>query len=489
MQKGVDVGVRPTLATLCVLAVAWSQPVRAQAPIQNNKYSVELFNGPYFGASRPGSVAGANTATAAGVDAVAVNPAAAAVRDPYSWRWFDYDLTAGISFPGAFFVRSDFYNREPRPGQPEQRTRGLGLINFGASLQFGNLAISANTDQYQHEIAVADAAKPDVTVAFGRSNLVLAYGFLNNQIVVGAGLRLITASFNKEGTFAEDPFGSRFGAANNALNRRNNVLDLSGVGPQLGVVIKPDDEPFRIGVSYRHRILARPTADRPNTRSPEDGIARVGGYVLPERVVAPWEIEIGGAWQLGERPLNPRWRNPRLEDAEFRRRIERAREIRARQNVSGREERAIRRIEEQQFIAEQERLYEERREEYNRLPRERLLLMASALITGSSEDAVSVIGFAEQVREVTGRSVTVTPRIGIEGEPIANRLITRAGTYMEPSRSNPGSFRQHFTAGAELRLFHVPKIWVLQPFDISTVGFVDFAPRYMNFGLSISLWH
>ena len=461
-------------------------PVRAQSPpITDNKYAVELFNGPYFGPSRVGSLAGASAANATGVDAVSVNPAAPAVRDPYSARWIDYDITAGISFPGAFFVRSDFYNREPRADRPQQRTRGLGLVNLGATLQFGNLAISANTDQYQHEIAVADANKPDVTVAFGRSNLVMAYGFFGNQLVVGAGLRLITTSFSKEGGASQDYLG----AANNVLARRNNVLDLSGIGTQVGAVLKLEDEPFRLGISYRSSIEAKPTADRPNTRSPEDGVSRVGGYVLPERVVAPWEIEFGGALQLGERPINPRWRNPRLEESVLRHRIDQARIVRARQHVPAVEERAIRRIEEEQFLADQERLYEERRETYKRLPRERLLLLASAVVSGASRNAVSVIGFAEQERELVGQSVSVTPRVGIEGEPIANRLITRAGSYLEPSRYAGGSYRQHFTAGAEVRLFHVPKIWIIQEFDLCTVGFVDVAPRYLNFGLSLSFWH
>ncbi len=462
-------------------------PTEAQAPppIVDNRYAVELFNGPYFGPSRGGSVGGATAANAAGVDSVSVNPAAAAVRDPYSARWFDYDISAGISFPGVFFVKSDFYNREPRPDRPQQRTRGVGLVNLGASLQFGNLAISASTDQYQHEIAVADTRKPDVTVAFGRSNLALAYGLFGNQLVVGAGLRLITTSFRRAGNASQNYFG----AADNALSRGNVVLDLSGIGTQAGIVLKLDDEPFRLGLSYRSSIEARPTADRPDTRSPEDGVARVGGYVLPERVVAPWEVELGGALQLGERPLNPRWRNPRLEGAVLRHKIDEARAVRVRQHVPAREERAIRRIEEAQFVADQERLYEERRAEFKKLPREKLLLLASALVTGSTENAVSVIGFSEQERELVGRSISVTPRLGIEGEPIANRLVTRAGSYLEPSRYAGGSYRQHFTAGAEVRLFHVPKIWLIQEFDLCTVGFIDVAPRYLNFGLSLSFWH
>lgn len=481
---------RLAAAGALALSLSWqvfARSAHAQtAPqISNNEYAVELFNGPYFGPSRTGSVAGASVANATGVDAVSVNPAAPAVRDPYSARWFDYDVTAGISFPGVFFVKSDFYNREPRADRPQQRTRGVGLVSLGANLQFGNLAISANTDQYQHEIAVADARKPDVTVAFGRSNLVLAYGLFGNQLVVGAGLRLITASFSREGSASQNYFG----AANNALSRGNVVLDLSGIGTQAGAVLKLDDEPFRIGVSYRSLIEARPTADRPDTRSPEDGVARVSGYVLPERVVAPWEVEVGGAYQLGERPLNPRWRNPRLEEAELRHKIDDARIARARQHVPAREERAIRRIEEAQFAADQERLYEERRAAYKKLPREKLLLLASALVSGASRNAVSVIGFAEQERELVGQDVSITPRIGIEGEPIANRLITRAGSYLEPSRYAGGSYRQHFTAGAEMRLLHVPKIWLIQEFDLCTVGFIDVAPRYLNFGLSLSFWH
>ena len=474
---------------LCLLAAALAAPGSAVAqtspPITDNKYGVELFNGPYFGPSRGASLGGAVAANASGVDAISVNPASPAVRSPYSIGWIDYDVNAGISFPGAFFVKSDFYNREPAPGRSEQRTRGVGLLNLGLALQFGNLAIAASTDQYQHEIAIADPRKPDVTVAFGRSNLVAAYGFFANQLVVGAGLRLITASFSRAGAASKNYLG----AANNALSRANNVLDLAGIGTQFGAVLKLDDQPFRIGAAFRSPIEARPTADRPDTRSAVDGIARVDGFVLPERVTAPWELEVGGALQLGDRPLNPAWRNPRLEEAVLRHRLDEARIARSKEHIPPREERAIRRIEEEQFLAGQTRLADERRAAYRQLPRERLLLLASVLVSGATQDSVSVIGFAEQQREVVGRTVSLTPRVGIEGEPIANRLVTRAGSYLEPSRYAGGSYRQHFTAGAEVRLVHIPKIWLLQAFDLSSVGSFDVAPRYLNFGVSISFWH
>jgi len=71
--------------------------------------SIDLFQGPVLAPARATGLGGAFAAYAEGVDAIAANAAAVAVREPYSYTWFDYDLTASISFPAAF-RKTDFDN-------------------------------------------------------------------------------------------------------------------------------------------------------------------------------------------------------------------------------------------------------------------------------------------------------------------------------------------------------------------------------------------
>ena len=110
-------------------------------------------------------------------------------------------------------------------------------------------------------------------------------------------------------------------------------------------------------------------------------------------------------------------------------------------------------------------------------------------MTGPSSNAVSVEGFLDQRTETVGQKVTFTPRLGLEGEPIRNRMLLRTGTYLEPSRYEGGTARQHYTFGTDVRLFPLD-FWGLFPEADWKVGlFLDLAPRYTNAGIGIGNWH
>src|SRR4051812_19910824 len=78
-------------------------------PSQLAHCSIDLFQGPVLAPARTTGLGGAFAAYAEGVDAIAANGAAVAVRAPYSSGWFDYDLSLGLSFPAAF-RSTDFDN-------------------------------------------------------------------------------------------------------------------------------------------------------------------------------------------------------------------------------------------------------------------------------------------------------------------------------------------------------------------------------------------
>src|SRR6185369_3767531 len=94
-------------------------------------------------------------------------------------------------------------------------------------------------------------------------------------------------------------------------NTNAPVISMFGVAPQLGVIVKPEETQWRIGVTTRAPVSAGPfTLKSLINEERTDGtvIRRAGAsFILPNRIVEPWEIEAGLAYQLGPRPLNPRW--------------------------------------------------------------------------------------------------------------------------------------------------------------------------------------
>jgi hypothetical protein len=233
----------------------------------------------------------------------------------------------------------------------------------------------------------------------------------------------------------------------------------------------------------------------------------------------PWEVQVGAAIQLGPRPLNPQWINPRDEEATHRRQIAAARaarrvaqelELDAICDAEARAERArafavqekfMRREENERFAETGKRLRDERRARYVNWPRERITVLVELLVSGPSADAIGLESYfagqaalAQPVPPPTfdfrrsGQTVSYSPRLGFEGEPVANWLQTRFGTYIEPSRFG-GHARQHFTFGFDLKLapwsgfgLFGDQIWRIG-------GVADLAPRYQSFGVSIGAWH
>jgi hypothetical protein len=232
----------------------------------------------------------------------------------------------------------------------------------------------------------------------------------------------------------------------------------------------------------------------------------------------PWELELGAAIQLGPRPLNPQWMNPRTDEAPERRQIaaaraarriardleldavcdpaeraERARELEA-------QEKYVRRDEDRHFDETKQRLRGERRARYANWPRERITVLIELLVSGPSADAIGLESYFSgqaalaQTTSVidfrrSGESVSYSPRLGFEGEPVANWLQTRFGTYIEPSRFNTGHARQHFTFGFDMKLFPWSGFGLFGDQIWRIGGVADLAPRYQSFGVSIGAWH
>ncbi|WP_394838878.1 hypothetical protein LVJ94_18470 [Pendulispora rubella] len=434
-------------------------------------------------------LAGAYTGYAEGVEGTASNAAAPAVREPFSYKWFDYDLSASFSFPGTF-SGTDFDNRGRRNISGTSTFGDFLYLNLGLQLQFGEFGIAITDDLQQFNLTPATADNPGLTLQTSRWHAVAAYGFLGNQLVLGAGARIVALQIAQTGQFVPG----------------RTLFNMVGASPEAGMLYKPDGAVWRFGATLRAPVIARSLGESSTSIDPSSGVERAGKFIVPEKIVQPWEAEIGVSLQAGPRPLNPRWLNPHIEEAPVRARIERARAARDREHEAklaaapherrtalelafAEQERSLRMIEDMRLQAESDRLLAQRRARYANWPREKILIVASFLFTGASENTIDVASFLDQKLEPFGRSVTVMPRFGIEAEPVHDRVRARIGSYVEPSRFPNGSVRQHLTCGADIKLFPFDA-WGLIGATTWRISFaVDLAPRYANWGVGIGAWH
>ena len=431
------------------------------------------------------------TGAAQAVEGVYNNAAAPAVREPFSLSFVNIDPSIGFSLPGAY-GGTDFDNRgEQGNSANAQRTNRFLSYNAGLEVQVGPVGVTVMGDFLNYTVGSAQGTP--VSLTLGRIHAVAAYAFADNQVVIGAGARITFVNVQEQG-------------------QQGALVRMLGAAPQIGVIVKPNDVRWRIGTTARAAVNASPFA-LGTSDNPSSGVQQAGPFVLPKTITQPWELEAGIAYQLGPRPLNPVWIDPRgeeraLEDAAKARRVERkallaaelaslpvpaTEEERTAQAlhrfVLGREELAAEAREDQELAAARERAKDVRKARYLNWPREHLLMLASVVLTGPSDEAVALEGFIDQSREIVGRTVSASPRFAVESEPIPNLVRGRTGVYFEPSRFTDGTHRQHLTFGGDLRLFSWDIFGIVPDTTWRISAFLDLAPRYQNLGFSIGPWH
>lgn len=343
----------------------------------------------------------------------------------------------------------------------------------------------------RYDFASQGDVPSSVALNLTRYHLAAAYAFLRNQVCFGIGARAVFVQMNE--------LQSSGGA----------VISMFGAAPQIGMIVKPEDVQWRLGVTARAPVEAGPLDLGRISEVTEDGMTtrRAGRFILPDRFTQPWEVEIGIAHQLGPRPLNPAWIDPHEHEASIEKEIERKKaEERERWRAElanlpsdpAERELRLRRIRQEQEAAQarhereladaKKALYETRRARYLNWPRERIMLLASLLMTGPSLDAVALEGFIDQRRELVGRRISFSPRFAVEAEPVANLLMFRSGVYLEPSRFTDGQTRHHFTFGGDLKLFAWDVFGLIDDQTWRISAFLDVAPRYQSFGVGIGAW-
>lgn len=486
------------LATLCVVA-AHAEESLAQAPITDNDFRVDLSQGLVLSGSRIVGLSGAFTALGTGIDGAAYNPASYAARDMWEHRRFTWGVTLGLAFPGAF--KTDDYFNANRVGLDIENSfyfdAGLRIqVGYGAGGVLGTFQqyeLNSGTEQYR--------------VRFGTVYTGVAGAFLREALVVGVGIRTALLQVHQLN-----------------VGRMGPLVSFSGFAPQVGALIRPEGKRFRIGAAL-HLPVESTIA---NTMLGSD---MVGEHYIPRSVNLPWQFNVGIAVQLGERPMNIHWvkrPDPDVRAAEERdaRRCARLREQRTWESQRGpsaeasggplagaptlpnpsacadaprpadpafwAQEAIIRQGEDETLDDRASEIASEmnlaRWRAYDALPRRYIVFSLDVGAIGAVQDGIGVDAFLDQDRRERITHATPTLALGIEAEPLRNRLKIRMGSYVEPARNVGTRYRVHGTGGVDLRLFR----WALfedNPWDFRVGFVVDGARDYTNFGVTAGFWH
>jgi hypothetical protein len=504
----VSFGLRLVASSLliCSYSVAAKAQLGANgSPIANSRYAVDMWQGAVTTSTRVIGMGGAYDAIAEGSEGNFVNPAAAAIRLPWSYTHLDYDLAAGVALPSTF-SNSDFFNSgSDRNNLSKSAQNDFIFLDVEGDIQLGpwGLGTAIALQQYGLSRDNVDAqanSNQKIRAQFAIGVLHLARSFVHGQLLFGAGIRYTALSALNQNT---------------RTYNSQTLFTTQGLGYEFGWLWRPRNLPFRMGASMRTAVTTK-------AETGTSGVAVVDGsrvlfaetgdpMYLPEEIALPWEWALGFAVQLGARPFNPRWTDPWDLAAEIRQ-VNAANEA---ERLS-RQERLFDAIPKDATDAEEQRerivaeLKSERVKDEAMLnqamkhardvlkARERALgrwylLMATSLkVSGPVTNAVGVESFLQRVVDHSGDRVVASPHLGVESEVVPNWLKLRAGLYGEPTRfsNNRAGPRMHTTFGFESKLFgwSVFGIWDKDA-QWRIQASIDSSQRYFAWSASIGIWH
>jgi hypothetical protein len=351
---------------------------------------------------------GAFIGVAEGADAHLINPASFATRYSYTVDdWFDYDWALSwVTMPEGGDAA---LNSAPVAVDVDSAS----YVELGFDLKFGRfgLGLHASPHTFDERLGWTDpeggVRVEAVTWTQMAGGMGLGYAFYDGQLIVGMASETI-----------------QFGVAGEELER-DELFHLSTTQVLWGGLVAPHGEPWRLGMRFRT------PADKET-----DVVGSAAAFQLrlePERVVAPWEVGIGGSWRFGEREYNPHY------------------------------------------------TFDEKTPNSSVGDRRYVLVAADLIVTGTTDNAIGIESFLAQEYARAGDELTLSARAGVESEVLPNLLRLRAGSYFEPSRYSRHPGRLHGTAGADLR--------VTLGWDWRLNAAIDVARGYQNFGFGIGFWH
>jgi hypothetical protein len=228
-------------------------------------------------------------------------------------------------------------------------------------------------------------------------------------------------------------------------NSGSGPLSTTGVGAEVGIVVKPIVAQWRVGAAVKSPIEATVPGDPGSPSS---------------KVHVPWEAAFGFAYQFGPRSLNP----PFLTDRKLAR------------SLAGGQEPSDADVKKASSLL------------YSRyLERQRWYLLVSSELSLSERGGSPLFDAAGEDEE---KRPVVSPRLGVESEVVPSILRLRAGSYYEPARANGARGRLHGTGGLDVRLFEWSIFGLISEFDWWQLSLAaDAARSYLNTSFSIGFWH
>ena len=422
---------------------------------RSNDFAIDLFTGPVLGSARMVGMAGAYGAIATGIDGSMINPAGYAERaeeEIDSWEW---ELTGGI-WLGGLFSRNDFDNN----GKRAQEAKNAFQLSLGGRIQVSSsgFGVTLSSQTYELDQGAGHYELDFVTYRFGT-----AYAFMRGSLVLGLAGR-----------------GISFAISDASGDETSELVSFDGLGAELGVLIRPAYERYRVGAVLRSPVSSK--VDSEDAVEDVNGVRMVRGFVLPQEVRVPWEVQLGFAYQFGERRSNVPWRNPNQIKREVRAQLADGTYVPPPQN-GGPPYPELPSDSKGALSAAMEHEREAARRYLRHQPRRYVLLSSDLLFYGRTANGQSVQAFVAQKPEASGRKVSIGVRVGAESEVVENRLKLRCGSYLEPSRFQRANYRPHGTFGSDVRLFD---LW---NWSIRASATLDLAPRYFDWGLSVGFWH
>ena len=470
--------------------------------VQTSNYSIDLYQTAVYTGSRVTGLSGAYVSIAEGNDGSLQNPAAPAIRPGYSVDHFDYWIGFGLTAPAAV-SDMDFFNTGQ--GNTNISGSGAGLSSYvfitpSLNLQFGTVGVGA-TFEMQNYSLVSSADKdstspPSVNTSFMITHLQAAKMLNRGEWVIGAGARIASI------------------AVDSVTGTSQSQTQMSGAsaGLELGFVYAPLWRQFRIGGTFRSPVTASVTDD---DNLPPDANGNYviqgssGPIYLPKQATLPWDVNVGVSYQFGERAYNIPWTEysadldqvlANIEAKKAKRHLDTKARRAEIERFSSDPETDKRLLDEEEAAldAADDRAYDTavnerwrwRRAGYRRMTRNYLLVSFSTVIGGLANQAIGIESFVNQVVNRSGEWIVVSPRFGLETEPIRNYVKIRGGTYIEPTRFETSTPRVHATAGFDVRLgnFDVFGLWP-QDYVWKLGAMADISRDYLIFGGSVGGWY
>ena len=377
---------------VAVLGGLVARPARAQfPPITDRNFAIDLYDGVAIGNTDMVGMGGAGAAVVLGTAGVLQNPSAIAVRpatDNGGWS-LDYHLD---------FLTGRYSSDYDNNGQVG--SGGASLVTGGLGGRIHDWAAAVTT---LAQTAPLVGSSPSLTADALRVRFTLARWIPQLDLAVGGGIQTATLQINPD--------------------TGKKLFAVSGSGVIGGATWLPHGESFRLAAAFDGAI----NGDQIEPCDP----AECQGFVLPDRVRAPWRVVTGGAYRLAPAAWNQQVATP------------------------WRDERA-------------------------------LTVAADLVVTGATANGYGLEAFGMQQLQASGRHTVVSVRGGAAYEALPGRLRIHGGSYWEPGRFEAVGGRLHTTFGADLRVLQF-RLWGPRRGRLSLTA--DVADRYRNIVIDIGFWH